>query len=529
MPSKIVLLGICAANRDLLVEWANQGLLPNYRSAMQRGLTAYVDSMPGFYVGATWPSFASCVSPARHSRHYILQLVPGTYGVVRNPKGDAIRMDPFWRKLSEAGRKVALFDLPHTAPSDWLERLQVVEWGAHDGDFGQLQTRPEELGNEIDALFGPHPAPRSCDGSKTPEEFAEFRDRLVAGAALRAELTRHYLKKDDWDFFAQVWTEAHCVGHQCWHLHEPSHPSFKDEVVAVTGDPVKDVYVAIDTAIGRVLDAIDSDTTVLLFTGHGMGPKYDCDFFLNDILLRLGHARPPEKQVAEKVSASTNRHDYVDNMLTRGWQHTPRALKQLVQPLRKSVRDWVVDARPAQLPKIDPAASDCFTVKNNAAHSAIRINLEGREPRGQIKPGSEYDALCERLTADVMEIVNLDTGRPIADRVFRTDSVYSGENVEFLPDLLIEWNQTDPISSIGSEKLGRLDGTDPYTRTGDHRKGGILVALGPQIRPGSLNRSIEVTDVGPTIARMLGVELPDVDGTPVKEIASARADALASA
>ena len=93
MSSKIVFLGICAANRDLLIEWADEGLLPNYKTAMERGLTGFIDSMPGFYVGATWPSFATCVSPAEHSRHYISQIEPGSYRQIRNPKGEGIRRD----------------------------------------------------------------------------------------------------------------------------------------------------------------------------------------------------------------------------------------------------------------------------------------------------------------------------------------------------------------------------------------------------------------------------------------------------
>jgi len=518
MSSRVVLLGICAANRDLLLEWANAGVLPNYRAAMRRGTTGFIDSMPGFYVGTTWPSFATCVSPAQHSRHYILQLEPGSYKFHREPKGHGIRRQPFWHALSRAGRRVALFDIPHAALSDGFDGVHVVEWGAHDGDFGAMSTSPPTLGREIDALFGPHPAPRGCDGRRSAEQFAHFRDSLVAGAALRGELTRHYLAQERWDFFAQVWTESHCVGHQCWHFHEPSHPRHDADAAARVGDPVRDVYIAIDAAIGRVLETIDDDTTVILFTGHGMAAKYDSQFFLDDILLRLGYATPPTPQAKEASLQSLQRHRRIDDLLGFAWQHLPQGVKRIAQPLRKSLRGWVEESRPAPTPKVDLAASRCFAVPNNAVHGGIRINVAGREPQGTIARGAQFDALCESLAADILEIVNLDTGEPIADRVFRADSVYAGEYLDFLPDVLIEWNQRHPVFAVGSKRIGRLDGVDPYTRTGDHRRGGVFVAFGPHIRAGTLGRTVDVRDFGPTIARMVGVELPRTEGTPIDEI-----------
>lgn len=526
MPSRVLFLGICAASRDLLLEWSKQGVLPNYESAMKRGLTGFVESMPGLYVGATWPSFASSVSPARHGRHYIEQLEPGTYQIVRNPKGEGIRREPFWSALSRAGRKMAIFDVPHSKVAADINGIQVVEWGAHDGDYGRMVSSSPELHLEIESVVGPNPAPRSCDGRKNPQEFADFRDRLVASATLRADLTSHFLERADWDFFAQVWTESHCAGHQCWHLHDRSHPRYDTAMAGSVGDPIRDVYVAIDEAIGRVLANVDPATTVIMFTGHGMGAKYDAQFFLEEMLLRLGYAHPPNAQVVRKTEASISKHRHMDDLLGFGWRCMPPVLRRMAQPVRASVRRLMEETRPTRLSVIDFASSECFAVKNNSAHGGIRVNLAGREPGGKVQPGSEYDAFCQRLVSDIEEIINLDTGEPVADRVFRTDSVYSGEYLNYLPDILIEWNQRSPVFSVGSDRIGRLDGVDPYTRTGDHRKGGIFVAIGPNIRPGLLDHAVDVTDFGPTIARLLGVPLQGVDGEPIEEIVSMPAGIL---
>ncbi len=88
----------------------------------------------------------------------------------------------------------------------------------------------------------------------------------------------------------------------------------------------------------------------------------------------------------------------------------------------------------------------CFAVPNNAVHGGIRINVAGREPEGKVMPGRDVDSLCERLAAEILEIVNLETGTPIADRVFRASDVYSGKHLDSLPDVLVEWNQTAPCA-----------------------------------------------------------------------------------
>ena len=96
--------------------------------------------------------------------------------------------------------------------------------------------------------------------------------------------------------------------------------------------------------------------------------------------------------------------------------------------------------------------------------------------------------------------------------------MYRGEYLDYLPDLLVEWNQSHPVFSAGSDRIGRLDGVDPYTRTGDHRKGGMFVAFGPGMKAGRLDHTVKVTDFGPTIAQLLGVTLENIDGRPIEEL-----------
>ncbi len=95
-----------------------------------------------------------------------------------------------------------------------------------------------------------------------------------------------------------------------------------------------------------------------------------------------------------------------------------------------------------------------------------------------------------------------------------------GEYRDDFPDILVEWNTDTDITSLASPKIGDVRGANPEPRTGDHRANGLLIACGPGLVPGEASTAIPVVDIAPTIAAALGVDLDDVDGRPIPEIAN---------
>jgi predicted AlkP superfamily phosphohydrolase/phosphomutase len=286
---------------------------------------------------------------------------------------------------------------------------------------------------------------------------------------------------------------------------------------------VKDVYVAIDAAIGHILAEVDEDTTVITLAGHGMGPKYQAQFLLDQILLRLGVAKPPKADREPEPHAAARILSKFDSVLTWSWHKLPCNMRKIFKPARKLVRSWI-DGPPTQpKPTIDPAAGQCFMVTNNFAHGGIRVNLIGREPEGKVAPGKEFDRVCSELTNDLMDIINVQTGKAIVRRVIRTAEMYHGDYLNDLPDLLVEWTNDAPVYVIRSNKIGELRGEYRYCRSGDHTPHGLFIAKGPSIQRGQLDRTVSILDFAPTLAAMLGVHLDDVDGAPITEICGAPA------
>ena len=120
--------------------------------------------------------------------------------------------------------------------------------------------------------------------------------RLKDRIETKTTVALNYVNSGTWSVFLVSFTDAHDVGHICWHLHDPSHPRHDASLLAELGDPVKAVYMAIDAALGKLLDALDETVTVLVFSGIGMGPNYSGNYLLDQFLrLREFGAAPPKR------------------------------------------------------------------------------------------------------------------------------------------------------------------------------------------------------------------------------------------
>ena len=341
--------------------------------------------------------------------------------------------------------------------------------------------------------------------------MAEFLEDLKARIATKLDICDHLLEQDRWDLFAAVFAESHCVGHQLWCLHDQEHPRYDAEMARALGDPVKRIYGALDTALGRLLARAGPETTVVVVCSHGMGPHYDATFLLDEILLRL-----------DGVETAGVRRRLV-GACESVWKRTPPVLKRLIRPLVNGARR----RREARTGKREESLSEAlltpdigrrrfFTVPNNDVHGGIRVNLAGREPQGIVQPGAEYDALYEELRRELGELVNLETGKHLVRAVVRSAEIYEGEGLDGLPDFLIEWDTSAPIRAVQSPKIGKIEREFDGIRTGDHKPEGLFVAKGPSIRPQRLAAPVSIMDVAPTVAALLGVPLPDVDGKPIR-------------
>ena len=485
--ARTLVIGLDSADRHLIWQLQGAGRLPVIRSLIERGRSGVLQSPLGLGDDATWASFATCVSPGRHGRYFFKHPKPGTYSTPRFRDEHLLR-EPFWKTLSDAGRRVAVLDVPKSPLCQVTNGVQLVDWLVHGRD-GETRSWPADFADDVLRRFGddevdqPGNGSFDCDGQALSDHRRPaFLRSLSTGLQHKTTLANELLSRGAWDLFLVVFKESHCVGHQCWHDVDRQPRSSRREGEAEAERPVQDLYQALDRSIGEVLGQVDDRTNVVLFSDLGMSANHTAEHLLEQALLRLEQPFPGA----------------MDALYT-GALRLERRLRKALLP--GTVRSLVRRTRRA------------FQLEHNEISGAIRLNLRGREPSGRVTTG-EVARLCASLESDLMDLVDPETGQPVVERVIRTDECYPGEGRDNLPDLFVVWRRDRPITGLASEKVGVIRAPDPGLRTGNHISDGFYVAAGPAFTASGNAGPRSIMDVGPTVAALLGVELQDVDGKP---------------
>lgn len=496
---RVLLIGLDAADGGLLARGAADGTLPALGRMAEVGTSGVVTSPPGFGSGAVWPSVATAVSPARHARYFYNQVSPGSYEAKRFDATD-FRAAPVWEHLSDAGRSVAVYDVPKVGLSENLNGMIAVDWMAHGPVYKELRTWPPEYAAELATGYGTDPLPK-CDlpGGRNTTQMREFLDTMKWRIGQRERLAADLLADGGIDLILTVFAEPHCVGHQTWHIRDERHPMHDAAARSALGDPLMDIYREIDASIGRLVERAGDDTVVIVFTGTGMGPNYTGNHVLDEALRRLDGT-----------------HMTVRRRLTRtakliAKRVLPTELRRRGRPMKRRVEESAAVG--------DRAQRRAYTVPHNDISGAVRLNLVGRDPNGKLQPDQVEPYIAELRTA-LSELRNVDTGEPVVDRVVVVRDEHHGEHVDRLPDLFVLWNRSSPIDRVRSDRLGTIEYVHRGNRTGDHNPDSYLFAAGPTVAESRLSNAT-VYDVMPTVSAILGVEPPETDGRVLDELVSA--------
>jgi predicted AlkP superfamily phosphohydrolase/phosphomutase len=471
------------------MRWSREGILPNLARLWKESVWTTPEALPGLGNDAVWTSVYTGVNPGRHGRYYYLQFQPDTYEMEFRDD-DSFSHRPFWQSLSEAGLRVAIIDFVHAPLTPFINGIQVADWMAH-GRYGQPRSWPPGFIKEIVSRYGEDPFQGSIDKTllkSSTKTVTDWRDLLVDRVRRKTALSREIFEREPWDLFMTVYGEAHDIGHGFWHLHDASHPNHDAKWVRRHGDPVKDVYVEIDRAIGEWAKLAENQGHLVIFAAPGMGPDYTANGALDELLSRI------ERLVDGKSSGP----DLLYRLRQIYRKVTPNNLRRRVSFRRKK----------GQRPSL--SHHKFFAVPHNENSGAIRFNVKGRDRFGVVEPGPELAALRQRISEELCRIINKESGKPLVEKIVHTNQEYHGLQTQMLPDLLVIWNRDAPIRRLISPVLGTIDVSPSTARTGDHTPNALLMVHAASA--GRIPGTSRLEDIAPTIADLLGVNLPHIDG-----------------
>lgn len=151
----------------------------------------------------------------------------------------------------------------------------------------------------------------------------------------------------------------------------------------------------------------------------------------------------------------------------------------------------------------------------------IWINLRGREPRGIVGSGSEYQEVCNALINELgSKWLDPETSEPIVERVLRKEEAYAGDYLFKAPDLIVVYRPGYSASPKAIEL--DFDGVSVHEDTASLHKGAPpyarLIASGPNLGSGLVGTGTLV-DVVPTVMYLLGRPIPmHVDGDVISSL-----------
>lgn len=518
---RVLVIGLDAGDRELIEQWASEGRLPNISRMRAQGTWASLQTTAEILHVSAWPSIFTGTAPDKHGLYHAYVMHTGHQTPLR-PRPDLCPMPFIWKTLDEHGKRCIIIDAFLTCPLKNFGGAQVVDWGSWTW-FWQQTILPEELGREIATRFGPYPAEDHSKVGMTPPPDPEgFRDRLVAAVAKKSEVTRWLMQSREWDFFLVVFGECHPAGHYFWHYQDTSYVAHPKQSSAKLRTALSDVYVALDRAVGELLECAGPDTIVCVVSGDGMGPNYSGSHLLTPLLEKM--------RLLNDSGAASSTTSEPANARARG---TPKARRDLLSTLRglipKSVRAAIsrtllprsVNERLSLRWKTASIAWErtrAFVIEN-ANEGFIRINLKGREPEGIVQGGEEYERLRDALVDAARSMSNPVNGRRAAQEVHTPHTEYRGPCRHQMPDVVINWDPSAQVTTSLSTQAHGVTRSQhaayevaPYY-TGNHRPNAFAAIVGPDVTPGRVLEGASILDLAPTFLVRLGIDVPDhMDG-----------------
>ena len=507
MGTKVLIIGLDGATPELLERWTEEDKLPFLKRIMQAGVYGKLRSVYPPISPAAWTTFATGYNPGKHGVYDFRDYDNRRYSCFADTIVDSNSFagKSIWDLVGAAGERVGVVTVPVTYPA-WKVNGFMIS-GYPTPDTGKSYTYPPELAKTIPPLVGD----AAFFKSATHHVLLKEMNRLMH---LCTDVSIQEMKKDDYSLFIMVVGATDRAHHDWWKYIDPAHPAYDPEQAKLYGNLILEVYQAADACVGKFLDAIDEQTTVIVMSDHGGGAHPAYYFHTNHLLRTLNLLKPNAKATAHKGGLKDSFKQFYRSKIRR-FPYLEKVYRSLPQSLKRVATS--IDAQTMMnLDVIDWKHTKAYRFPMYPPVEGIMINVAGRQPEGCVQPGEEYEAVRTRILEAVRDLRDPRTGETIVLEAYRREEIYHGERLETAPDLILVTRDAykggtaidELVSEVPLDVLSKLSGV--------HRMDGIILAQGPHMRHNATIEGAGIIDVAPTILYTLGMPIPsDMDGKPL--------------
>jgi predicted AlkP superfamily phosphohydrolase/phosphomutase len=503
MPRRLWIVGFDGATFDLILPWAEAGELPHLAGLIQTGAWGPLESTYPPVSFPAWSTLMTGVNPGRHGIFDFTQRLPGRYQIAFI-NATYRRVPSLWQRVSQSGRRVGVMGFPATFPPEPVNGFLISGFDAPvTTSIDHRCVHPPELHREI----APYPLSGIQEVNIGPDWHDQALRRLLWATERRTDVALELLGREPWDLFAIHYGASDTIAHHFWAFHDTLSPRHDAHGGQRFGNAILQIYRALDQALGRLLEAMLEDTTLVIVSDHGSGGAGEWVIHLNRWLEERGWLCFAPQRKGHRFAGSLRR---LGLRLPAAWQEWA---------FRGPFRHWVHRLESQnRLGGIDWSRTAAFSEEVNTL-PGIWLNLKEREPAGTVEP-QEYEILRAEICKALEDWQHPETGKPVIKRAWNRENLYAGPWVHLAPDIILEpaldrgYSYTflssgsqavSPLRRLNdAERLGAKGGS----MNGSHRPTGILIMSGAGIQQGLQITNANLADVAPTVLATLGLGLP---------------------
>jgi predicted AlkP superfamily phosphohydrolase/phosphomutase len=447
---KTLVIGLDSAAPEILFK---DERLVNFRRLMEGGCYGELETIIPPITVPAWMCMATSQDPGSLGVYGFRNRTDHSYDGLGIVNSKAIQELAIWDQVAREGKRATIIGVPPSYPPRKVNGVCIGCFMTPDTTKSDY-TIPPQVKDEIAKLVGDYSV--DVKGFRT-EKKDWLKDEIYDMSRKHFEVVRHMLQRTDWDYFQFVEIGLDRLQHGFWKYHDREHVLHQAD--SPYEEVIRDYYLYLDDELGKLLDLLTDDTSILVMSDHG-SQRLDGGFCVNEWLVKEGllvlNEYPKEITPFSKLSVN--------------WEKT---------------KVW----------------------SEGGYYARVFFNVKGREPQGTVEK-ADYEKFRDEIKAK-FEALTDDKGQPMGTLVFRPDEIYQTvRNVA--PDLIVHfgalyWRSIGGVGYPGLHIQENDTGPDDCNHA---QHGSFILAASNNPLQGEV-AGAHILDMSPTLLELGGYDVPN--------------------
>ena len=284
LAKKVLLVGWDAADWVILDDLIARGLMPAFKSLIDRGVRGKIATLQPILSPMLWNSIGTGKMPDQHGIFDFVEPLPDASGI-RPVSSTSRKCKAVWNILSQNGMKSNVVNWFASFPAEPIDGCVITDRYCMQSTLrprmrGQREgmIHPERLGPPlIDMIVEPSQlgevitsfVPRAAEIDQDKDDRLEKLAKLIAKMSTIQAAAMHTMVSEPWDFMAVYFDAIDHFGHTFMPYHPPAVEGVNPLDAELYGQCVTGAYRFQDMMLGAMMQAAGDDTTVILVSDHG--------------------------------------------------------------------------------------------------------------------------------------------------------------------------------------------------------------------------------------------------------------------